>query len=82
MTDPKPDGVWFEPRQWGYGAGWPIAWQGWGLMLTHVGVILGGSALMRQNHAAQIAWIVIAAVLPLPLYHAKTRGGWKWRWPG
>ena len=23
--------AWFQPKRFGYGAGWPIAWQGWAL---------------------------------------------------
>lgn len=80
MNDVK-DGAWFAPKRFGYGSGWPIAWQGWVLLITHVTIILGGTTLI-QNETAKLAWIVTFTILPMPLYAAKTRGGWRWRGPG
>ena len=51
------------------------------VVAVHVAVIIGGALLLRSQPAATIAWALITALLPLPLYAAKTRGGWKWRWP-
>lgn len=74
------DGAWFAPKRFGIGANRPIAWQGWLLLLSHTTVMLGGALLLRPNEVAQLAWIVTFALLPMPLYAAKTRGGWRWRW--
>ena len=74
------DGMWFAPKRYGYGAGLPIAWQGWALLAAHIGLILGCSVLLRDHQATRPLWIVVIALLPLPLYAARTRGGWKWRW--
>lgn len=81
MTDNLNDGAWFLPKRFGYGAGLPIAWQGWMVVAVHVAVIVGGALLLRHQPAATITWALIAGLLPFPLYAAKTRGGWKWRWP-
>lgn len=78
MTD-KHDGAWFTAKRFGYGAGLPIAWQGWALLIGHMAVIVGG-ALLLPNETAQVIWVLAFAVLPMPLYAAKTRGGWRWRW--
>lgn len=80
MND-RNDGMWFAPKRLGYGSGLPIAWQGWAMMAGHIAVILLGAWLLEGNPIASLAWIAIAGLLPLPIYAAKTRGGWKWRGP-
>lgn len=77
---PSSNKAWFAPKQFGYGAGLPIAWQGWAMLAVHVAVIGIGSALMHRLHTAQTLWVIGTVLLPLPLYAAKTQGGWKWRW--
>jgi hypothetical protein len=74
------DGAWFEPKTYGYGAGPPIAWQGWALILAFF-VVLGLSAWLVLPHSIP-AFIVITigATAALILICAmKTRGGWRWR---
>ena len=78
----RDDGAWFAPKRLGYGAGLPIAWQGWVLLLGHMAVILGGVWAFQPQPVAVMAWVFLMALLPMPLYAAKTRGGWTWRWPG
>jgi hypothetical protein len=81
MTMDTPgDGAWFAPKRYGYGAGLPIAWQGWALMAAHVAAIFAGLPLAQRWPCWFAAWTLIVALVPLPLYAAKTRGGWKWRW--
>lgn len=74
------DGAWFAAKTYGYGAGLPIVWQGWALMLGHVAVILAGLPLAEKAPSAFVAYALVMGLIPLPLYAAKTRGGWKWRW--
>jgi hypothetical protein len=81
MASDQDDSMWFAPKQFGYGAGFPIVWQGWVMLAAHVGVIMLGVALFKDNETATIVWALLFGFLPLPLYAAKTRGGWKWRWP-
>jgi hypothetical protein len=33
------DGDWFAPKRFGYGAGPPIAWQGWALILGFCAIL-------------------------------------------
>lgn len=70
---------WFEAKRFGYGNGWPIAWQGWIFLIAHTGLILGSVLLIEERNWAAIV-SGAAVLLPLPLYAAKTRGGWRWRW--
>ena len=79
MAD-RNDDAWFAPKMFGYGAGLPIRWQGWALLLGHIAVILLGVWLFKGNDTATAMWALVFAVFPLPLYAAKTRGGWRWRW--
>lgn len=80
MNDPRDDGAWFAPKAFGYGSGLPIRWQGWALVAAHIALILPGVVLLQRQPAALIAWVQLTALLPMPLYAARTRGGWHWRW--
>jgi hypothetical protein len=80
--DTRHDEAWFAPKRYGYGAGLPIAWQGWVMVAAHVAAILAGLPLAQHWPGWFAAWAVILGLAPLPLYAAKTRGGWKWRWGG
>ena len=77
--DDKP---WFAAKRFGLGAGLPIAWQGWVLLSMHVALIFGIIALFRGREEILLPLILVAAFLPMPIYAAKTRGGWRWRWGG
>jgi hypothetical protein len=74
------EGDWFAPKRYGYGAGFPIAWQGWALLAAHIGLIIGIALVPGIHPAAAMAGILLAGLAPLPLYAARTRGGWRWRW--
>jgi hypothetical protein len=71
---------WFRAKSYGFGAGLPIAWQGWLLLALHVALIIGVSLALKDKPVAQIAVIMIVALLPMPIYAARTEGGWHWRW--
>ncbi|MBT2188696.1 hypothetical protein [Sphingobium nicotianae] len=83
------EGAWFAPKRYGLGAGLPIAWQGWVLMLSFLlllpGIMLLGISL-APLHPAQamlfFALAVAATLLFVRICQRKTRGGWRWRWGG
>jgi len=78
------DGAWFAPKRYGYGAGWPLSWQGWGLLglyvltLAILIVIARRSAPLAQ--AGIFLLIIVATSLLLIIARNRTRGGWRWRW--
>ncbi|WP_037498433.1 hypothetical protein [Sphingomonas jaspsi] len=74
------DKPWFAPKRFGLGAGLPIAWQGWVLLAAHIALIAGVAALFEDRPGVLVPLVLVAALLPLPLYAAKTKGGWHWRW--
>lgn len=73
-------GPWFRPKMFGYGAGLPIVWQGWALIAAHMGLIAGLALLLGQRPVLLVPLLLAAGILPLPIYAARTQGGWKWRW--
>lgn len=73
---------WFRPKRYGIGAGLPIDWRGWLLVVLHAAAIIAIVRLLDGHPLAQIAMAVIVGLTPLPLYAAKTEGGWRWRWGG
>jgi len=77
FNDSKP---WFRPKTFGLGAGLPIAWQGWALLALHIALILGLTLLLIDRPVAMVAVVLTAAILPMPIYAARTKGGWRWRW--
>lgn len=79
MTDPN-DRAWFAPHRWGYGAGFPIVWQGWLLMALQLAAVGWGVTHFSGNEDRQLVVVLLAIFVPLPLIMAKTRGGWRWRW--
>lgn len=73
---------WFRAKRVGYGAGLPIRWQGWLVVLVvagAVGVIERLMAPLRPLLAALLVGLVVAAMLALASRH--TEGG-PWRWRG
>ena len=78
FLDDKP---WFRPKLIGLGAGLPIAWQGWLLLVTHMALVLGAALALAPAHPlVLIAVLSFIALAPLPIYRARTQGGWHWRW--
>ena len=74
------DKMWFRPKNFGWGIGLPLTWQGWLMMALHVALILCILALLRHSPIAMVAAAVTATLLPFPLYASRTQGGIHWRW--
>ena len=76
------DDSWFEPKRFGYGAGWPIAWQGWALVGGYLLLVLAATRLLPQHRLAFGMTVGALTLAVLPICAAHTRGGWRWRWGG
>ncbi len=72
-------GPWFRAKRFGYGSGLPFKWQGWVLFLTHIALIIGLALLLVDRPILMLSVVLIVALAPLPIYAARTEGGWKWR---
>ena len=75
-------GPWFRAKRYGYGAGLPFKWQGWALMLAHMALVIGLAVALGDRPMVALPLILLAGIVPLPIYAARTEGGWKWRWGG
>ncbi len=74
------DRAWFAPKTFGYGAGLPIAWQGWVVMAALIaGPIAMMPALIPAHPGYFTLGILIYTMAWMPLIARRTRGGWKWR---
>jgi len=78
------DGDWFAPKRYGYGAGLPIAWQGWVLLGSYMALVIGiASGIANAEPQVQLAsavGIVAATALFVLIVAKRTRGGFRWRW--
>ncbi|MBD3729105.1 MAG: hypothetical protein IE933_05300 [Sphingomonadales bacterium] len=80
------DDPWFAPKRFGYGAGLPIAWQGWALLASYAGLVIGLATLARGRPdlwaPLAIPAILAATLVLIVVSKRHTRGGWRWRWGG
>jgi hypothetical protein len=71
---------WFAPKRYGLGAGLPISWQGWALLLGYMAVMIGSTAAFADKPLAIVSIVVPATITLLIITARTTRGGWRWRW--
>lgn len=76
LLDSRP---WFRPKRRGYGTGLPIVWQGWFMLAMHIALITGVATLLRDRPVLLTIAVVLVGLAPMPLYRAKTDGGWRLR---
>lgn len=76
LLDDRP---WFRPKRRGYGTGMPVAWQGWAMLAAHIALIAGPAVLLQGRPVLATGAVILAALAPLPLYRARTDGGWRWQ---
>ena len=72
-------GPWFRAKRFGYGAGLPFKWQGWVLLASHMALIIGVALLLADRPLIVVPLTLVLALAPMPIYAARTEGGWKWR---
>ena len=70
---------WFAPKRFGYGAGFPIAWQGWAVFSAYcVLLYLETQYLDPPSNRFWFAVAILTALFVLIAYFT-TRGGWRFR---
>lgn len=69
---------WFAAKTYGYGAGLPIAWQGW-LALAVFVIGAAGAPFVLGGVWLALAYVALTAAL-IAVAARRTRGGWRWRW--
>ncbi len=71
---------WFSAKSHGYGAGLPIAWQGWVLLLGYLAVVIGGALRFARNRPLLFfSAVIVLTVGFVWVTKQTTRGGWRWR---
>ena len=72
---------WFAPKRYGYGAGPPIAWQGWVVLGVFIAAITVAGLTLLPEHRWLYIWAIAVASAAITIIAARTtRGGWRWRW--
>jgi hypothetical protein len=71
---------WFKPKRFGFGAGLPIAWQGWAITALYIAVVSVLVLLFRNRWNMFVATAIPATLLFALICAKTTRGGWRWRW--
>ena len=72
---------WFAPKRYGYGAGSPIAWQGWVVLGVFIAAITVAGFTLLPKHWGLYIWALLVAASVLTIIAARTtKGGWRWRW--
>jgi hypothetical protein len=74
------DGDWFAPKRFGYGAGLPIRWQGWALLVGYIALIALAGFLIPYTIVGYISVIAMLTAPFVAIAARTTRGGWRWRW--
>lgn len=74
---------WFAPKRFGYGAGLPIAWQGWATVVAYIVTMVLAGLIMEGDRPelrpVAIGIMVVATIVFVLVARARTRGGWRWR---
>jgi hypothetical protein len=71
---------WFAPKRYGYGAGWPISWQGWALTIGMLVIVIALSLAFRDDKLRLLAGAAPFLIAFTVICARTTRGGWRWRW--
>lgn len=73
---------WFRPKRFGFGAGWPTAWQGWATILAFIAGMTAAVHLSGRNPILAAALAALSLFIFLLVVARRTRGGLRWRWGG
>jgi len=79
---------WFKPKKYGWGIGFPTAWQGWLAILCLVILILISAyinniyiySLVLKDVLRFVLDTIILSILFIVLFKEKTDGEIRWRW--
>ena len=70
--------AWWAPKRYGYGAGLPIAPQGWAATIAYALLVTGSAFGILPP--AFVAIVLVSTAVLLVIVARHTRGGWRWRW--
>ena len=72
---PSADGVnyWFPAKRFGWGWGFPCAWQGWVVLIVYLTLVLGGIPVIQavKGNAIYVAYLMVLTAALLAVCWAK-----------
>jgi hypothetical protein len=71
---------WFAAKSYGLGAGLPISWQGWAILIGFIAIVGLAAWLFGEDDPRALAIVIPAIAVLLIITARTTRGGWRWRW--
>ena len=71
---------WFAAKRYGYGAGLPISWQGWAILIGYMATVFAAARVLAERPLALFGILVPVTAALLVVTARTTRGGWRWRW--
>jgi len=72
---------WFPAKRYGWGWGLPVAWQGWGVLAAHLGLLILGFALIDLDTNALGFLLYVGAITAALLMVCWLKGEPpRWRW--
>jgi hypothetical protein len=80
MSD-KPT-FWFPVKQYGWGWGLPVRWQGWVVFASYLALMYAGIQYFRpqRNMAGLLVYLAILTVVLIAIVVAKGERPAGWRW--
>ena len=72
--------AWFAAKRYGLGAAFPIAWQGWAILIGYLVIVAIAGLLFEHQPAVSFAIFVPLTITLIIVAARSTRGGWRWRW--
>jgi hypothetical protein len=80
--DPR---IWFPAKTYGYGWGWPCAWQGWVVMAAYLVLVAGGVLLLNLQRSPirhvglfVVYMMGVSGLLCLVCWWKGEKPGWRW----
>jgi TRAP-type C4-dicarboxylate transport system permease large subunit len=77
---------WFSAKRYGWGAGFPLKWQGWALIAAYAclvtGIMMLGGIGRGTLSPVAAGGVLVATALFVFIAQRRTEGGWHWRWGG
>ncbi len=69
---------WFPAKRYGWGWGFPQAWQGWAVLVAFVVLLVGGNTWLRHTVYAAPFSIALIVLLLLVCWLKGEPPSWRW----
>ena len=75
--------IWFPAKDYGWGWGPPVAWQGWVVLAVYLALVVLGSWLTMASQPPHVAWftlwmVLCTAALIWICWLTGERPAWRW----